>query len=70
MAARGLRRKLNQWLHHVDDFDQAMLPHRLECFWNNTYSWARDGHQRMVFPTSRWQSDEVMRRYWVRLQRK
>jgi hypothetical protein len=43
MAARGLRRKLNQWLQCRNDFDEAMLPRRLECFWNNTYSWRAMG---------------------------
>ncbi len=69
-AARGLRRTHNQWLKRVDDFEAALSPHRLECHWNNTYSWARDGRQSLVFPESKRVDDAVMRGYWIQLQRK
>ncbi len=54
VAARGMRRKQNQWLQTLDDFDQAIVAHRLECSFNNTYSWARDGRQFLHHPTSRY----------------
>ncbi len=40
---RGLRRRQNQWLHILKDADEALVLHRLECAYNNTYSWGRDG---------------------------
>jgi hypothetical protein len=41
-AARGVRRKQNQWLRGTTDFDEAIVPHRLECPWNEVYCWDRD----------------------------
>ncbi len=45
MAHRGVRRKQNLALKICADFDNFLVPHRLECHWNNTYSWGRDGCQ-------------------------
>jgi hypothetical protein len=39
LAARGVRRKQNQWLRKRVDFDDAIVPHRLECPWNEVYCW-------------------------------
>ena len=50
LAARGVRRKQNQWLRKTVDFDEAMVPHRLECPWNEVYCWGRDGNQRSSGP--------------------
>jgi hypothetical protein len=44
-AARGVRRKQNQWLRETADFEDAIVPHRFECPWNDVYSWDRDGKQ-------------------------
>ena len=52
-AARGVRRKQNQWLRTRVDFDDAIVPHRLECTWNEVYSWGRDGRQRLQLPDNR-----------------
>lgn len=27
------------------DFDSFLAPHKLECAWNEVYSWSRDGNQ-------------------------
>lgn len=71
MAARGLRRGQNQWLHNLDDLEGDLIPHRLECAWNNTYAWGRDGRQRLVFPDCQGPGRyDFMYRYWLRLQRK
>jgi hypothetical protein len=46
-AARSVRRTHRRVLHIAlksGDYD-VLLPHRLGCPWNNTYSWGRDGHQ-------------------------
>jgi hypothetical protein len=54
-AARGVRRTQNQWLRKLDDHDTALVPHRLECTWNNVWCWGRDGKQRWQSPsTDRW----------------
>jgi hypothetical protein len=51
-AARGLRRGQNQALRNFkfEDWDEFIIPVRLECSWNNTYSWGRDGKQHLQFP--------------------
>ena len=70
-AARGLRRRQNQWLHILKDADEALVPHRLECAYNNTYNWGRDGRQHLVFPDSQGSVRfDFMYRYWVKLHRK
>jgi hypothetical protein len=45
MAHRGVRRKQNLELKTCGDLDNLLLPHLLECHWNNTYCWGRDGAQ-------------------------
>ena len=70
-AARGLRRRQNQWLSTLEDIDWALAPHRFECAYNNTYSWGRDGRQRLVFPDCcRPDRSAHMYRYWLKLHRK
>jgi hypothetical protein len=71
IAARGLRRRQNQWLHTLEDVDGALIPHRLECAYNNTYNWGRDGRQHLVFPGCRRTNlFEFMYRRWLKLHRK
>jgi hypothetical protein len=50
-AARGVRRKLNQWLKAARDFQDDLIPHRLECSWNQVWSWQRDGKQHYYPPS-------------------
>ena len=45
MAHRGVRRKQNLALKTCADFESFLLPHVLECHWNNNYCWGRDGGQ-------------------------
>ncbi len=45
IAHRGVRRKQNLALRICDDYENLILPHRLECHWNDTYCWGRDGAQ-------------------------
>src|SRR5580698_8210731 len=44
-AVRGMRRRQNAWLRNLDDFDHALIPHRLECAHNDVWSWSHDGRQ-------------------------
>jgi hypothetical protein len=44
-AHRGVRRKQNLALRICADFENFLPPHVLECHWNNTYNWGRDGAQ-------------------------
>jgi len=68
---RGLRRRQNQWLHMLRDADEALVPHRLECPYNNTFNWERDGRQHLVFPGSQGSARfDFKYRYWVKLHRK
>ena len=45
MARRGVRRKQNLALKTCTDYENFLPPHRLECHWNDTYNWGRDGAQ-------------------------
>ena len=38
IAHRGVRRKQNLALKTFIDYENLLLPHCLECAWNNTYS--------------------------------
>ena len=78
-AARGVRHVQNCYLWKIlqgDLLDQFLIPHRLECPWNEVYNWTRDGKQRLQFPTSRsgYAEDsctaESAFRYWLKLRRK
>ncbi|MFZ0303949.1 MAG: hypothetical protein WAL75_14765 [Terracidiphilus sp.] len=45
LAHRGVRRKQNLALKTCADYENLLLPHPLECPWNNNYCWDRDGGQ-------------------------
>lgn len=50
-AARGVRRKQNQYLKdNWQDEDNFIMPVRYECRFNDTWSWHRDGKQRLYHP--------------------
>src|SRR5215469_5283110 len=53
LAARGVRHTQNQWLRTTIDFEEAMVPHKLECAWNEVYNWKRDGAQHLQLPDAR-----------------
>jgi hypothetical protein len=66
-AARGVRRKQEEWLRGLEDHDAALAPHRLECGGNEVWGWARDGKQGLMVPSG----DEWAEAVWFRkLQRK
>lgn len=48
-ANRGVRRGQNQYLRNIIvgnlDWDETLIPHKLECSYNEVYSWGRDGKQ-------------------------
>ena len=72
VAARGVRRRQNQWLYTSERPGGRVNPgHRLECAFNNTYDWGRDGCQYLVFPDCQ-DADryDFMYRYWLKLHRK
>ena len=58
IAHRGVRRKQNLALKACLDYENLLLPHFLECHWNDTYNWGRDGAQcyrgSMRFSTDEW----------------
>jgi hypothetical protein len=59
LANRGVRKAHRSALHKAvieQDYD-VLLPHRLECSWNQVYSWGRDGHQNY---------EGLDARYWFR----
>jgi hypothetical protein len=68
-AHRGVRRKQNLALKTCADFENLILPHRLECHWNNTYNWGRDGAQRYC-GSMRSREDDYGQRYYRKLLRK
>jgi hypothetical protein len=69
MAQRGIRRKQDHTLKSCADFEELLLPHRLECAWNDTYAWGRDGSQ-MYFGPERRAGDEWRERHYRKLLRK
>lgn len=69
LANRGVRHKQNHILQTCADYETLILPHRLECAWNNIYHWGRDGAQRYTYPWFE-AGDERARRSYLRLLRK
>jgi hypothetical protein len=69
MAHRGVRRKQNLALKACLDYDSLLLPHFLECHWNDTYCWGRDGAQ-MDRSYLRFSPDESSQKYYRKLLRK
>jgi hypothetical protein len=69
MAHRGVRRKQNLALKVCPDFENFLIPHRLECHWNDTYSWGRDGAQCYLGSMCDSQ-DDYSQRYYRKMLRK
>jgi hypothetical protein len=69
LAHRGVRRKQNLALKVCIDFENFLLPHRLECHWNDTYNWGRDGAQCYLGPIGK-ADDDYSRKYYRKLLRK
>ena len=69
MAHRGVRRKQNLALKASTDLEALLIPHELECAWNNNYCWGRDGVQHF-YGTLRHSSDVSSRKYYIKLLRK
>jgi hypothetical protein len=69
LAHRGVRRKQNLALKICADYENLLLPHRLECHWNNTYIWGRDGAQCCCY-SLRDSIYEWSRKYYRKLLRK
>jgi hypothetical protein len=69
MAHRGVRRKQSLALKTCADYEDFLPPHRLECAWNNTYCWGRDGAQ-CYYGAMRHSADERSRNYYRKLLRK
>lgn len=53
MAHRGVRRAQNYATRLMLRDENVLMPHRLECSWNEVYSWGRDGHQSWQYPGAR-----------------
>lgn len=70
MAARGLRRRMKQWIHTLDDPEAALVPHRWECAHNDNYTWDRDGRPYLAFPRIPTPDDGWAYRRWSKLHRK
>ena len=68
-AHRGARRKQNLALKTCADYENLLVPHQLECTWNNTWAWSRDGAQR-DFSYLRLLPDESSQNYYRKLLRK
>jgi hypothetical protein len=69
MAHRGARRKQNLALITCADYESLLIPHRLECAWNNNYCWGRDGAQTDC-SRLRFSLDESSQKYYRKLLRK
>ncbi len=69
LAHRGVRRKQNLALKICAEFENLLLPHALECPWNNNYCWGREGAQSYC-GSMRNRKDEYGRQYYSKLLRK
>jgi hypothetical protein len=69
MAHRGVRRKQSFALKTCADYEDFLVPHRLECAWNDTWCWGRDGAQGYR-GSMRFSADEWSRKYYRKLLRK
>ena len=69
MAHRGVRRNQNLALKTCTEYEDFLAPHRLECAWNNTYCWGRDGAQ-CYRGSMRGSQDEWSPNYFRKLLRK
>jgi len=69
LAHRGVRRKQELALKICIDFENLLLPHRMECAWNNTYNWGRDGAQSYC-GYLRDKEDDYDQKYYRKLLRK
>lgn len=69
MAHRGVRRKQDLALRTCADYESLLIPHELECAWNNTWCWGRDGAQ-SDRSHLRFSSDESSKKYYRKLLRK
>ena len=70
IAARGLRRRLKQWIHILTDPEDALAPHRLECPHNDSYTWERMGRPYLTDPHIPGPDDGWAYRRWSKLHRK
>ena len=68
-AARGLRRRLKQWLKILQNPEAELIPHRFECPHNNAYAWDRDRRYR-VYPHIPNPDHGSAYRRWIKLRRK
>jgi hypothetical protein len=69
LAHRGVRRKQDLLLKTCIDYENLLLPHRLECPWNNNYCWGRDGAQ-CYLGSMRNSQDDYSQRYYRKILRK
>ena len=72
-AHRGERHKQNQALRNCQDWDEFLMPDKLECSGNDTWSWGRDGSQSLQFPPEPlcrgwywWMSEEEREKFYQR----
>jgi hypothetical protein len=69
LAHRGQRRSQNRSLKTCIDLENLLLPHPLECTWNNNWVWGRDGSQ-CDYSYLRNSAEERDRRWYRKLTRK
>jgi hypothetical protein len=69
IAHRGVRRKQNLALKTCLDYEEMLIPHPLECAWNNTWCWDRDGSQNYL-GSLRKLADASSQKYYRKLLRK
>jgi hypothetical protein len=69
LAHRGVRRKQNLALKTCADFENLILPHALECPWNDTWCWGRDGAQ-CYLGSMRDAEDDSSLKYYLKMMRK
>lgn len=50
IAKRAVRRMQNHWLRTLEDFDDALIPHRLEARNNDPWGWSSDGPKHLMVP--------------------
>ena len=73
IARQAVRRMENQRIRNckdLEDYENLVMPDRLDCAYNETYSWGRDGKQYLHFPPEPLKSNSDFDMWWFEYQTK
>jgi hypothetical protein len=70
IARRSWRRAQEQAIRDCADWEELVIPLRLEAAFNDVWSWGRDGHQSLQFPPQPPKDDSEFERQWFEMRTK